>query len=496
VNRTSYIALLAVFACVAAPATARAALDSCFKNHYILDEPCTQDWRPVNGDLADRDVYVVAVDPRRTATLYAGAMDRLFKSVDGGGAWSPTLVIKPVTAADVPYYPVPAWFLARSIVTHVAIDATNPATLHVGTRPSGGAVASQPRLFRSVDAGASWTLSSALIGGIEQIFSLAPAPSDPATIYVANFDGSVGDTWAPFVKSTDRGTTWKYFGSPHLQVLAVDPQDSRTLFGGAFPYDTFPIFMSDGSWQPSGPRGVVKSSDGGEAWSQTGLPDGGVTALAVDTLNPRTLYAGTTNRWAAGPSPGFRGVFKTVDGGATWSAFNNGLREFLGREGSYVASIAIDSGDSNTIYLVMRPEGGVFRSFDAGASWSPFNDGLPGQVRSVTVVAGDPNTLYAATPEGVFRITDVLPALFLDAPRLCVGSPWSVTLSRGLPDVSTYLYGTSDGEPWASEWLRTDATGRTSESGVFATEGVHTLRVRVGGALSNSIRFEVTGCPS
>jgi len=116
-------------------------------------------------------------------------------------------------------------------------------------------------------------------------------------------------------------------------------------------------------------------------------------------------------------------------------------------------------------------------------------------VRSVALVAGDPGTLYAATSEGVFTITDVLPALFLDAPRPCVGSPWSVTLSRGSPDAPTYLYGTSNGEPWGSEWFRTDATGRASESGVFGSEGVFTLRVRAGGALSNSIRFEVTGCP-
>jgi len=498
-NHRTRIALLAVLACLAGAAAAQAPIEACFKNHYILAEPCTQDWRVVSSGLDDRDVYVVAIDPTRSATLYAGVMDRLFKSVDGGAAWSPTgLAIPALTAADVPQFPVPSWFMARSMVTHIAIDPANPATLHVGTRPSGGAIYWQGRVFNSVDAGASWTRSSAPIGGIEQIFSLAPAPSDSATIYVADYDGATGDTFAPFVRSTDGGATWvspTFTFGPVLQVLAVDPLDSRTVFGGAFPYDTNPVYQPDGSWWLQGPQGVVKSSDGGENWSATGLVGFGITALSVNVGNPRTLYAGTVARWG-GLSKGFQGLFKSVDGGTTWAAASNGLRQFVGRQEAYVASITVDSDDSNTLYLVMRPDGGIFRSFDAGATWSPFNDGLPGQVRSVALAPGNPNTLYAATPEGVFKITDVLPALFLDAPRTCLGSPWTVTLSRALPNASARLYGTGNGVPWDSDWQPADATGRISESGVFGVEGVHTLRVMVGGVLSNSIKFEVTRCPA
>jgi photosystem II stability/assembly factor-like uncharacterized protein len=491
-NRGSRIAFLAVIGCLAAAATPSAAVEPCFKNHYILDEPCTQDWQAVNGGLEDRDVHVVAIDPKRNATLYAGVMDRLYRSVDGGGSWSETLFIKPLTAADVPDFRVPPGFLARSLVTQVAIDPTNPATLHVGTRPSGSAVFWQRRLFRSDDAGATWSPSSARIGGIEQILSLAHAPSDPATFYVANFDGLTGDTWAPFVKTTDRGATWAY-KSATLQVLAVDPLDSRTVYGGAFGYETATVYQPDGSWLLGGPQGVVKSSDGGETWSPTGLAVGGITALVLDTRDPRTLYAGTTGRWG-GPSPGFQGLLKSVDGGATWSSASNGLRQFVGRKDHYVASIVVDSGDSNAMYLVMRPDGGVYRSFDAGASWSPFNDGLPSQVRSMALAAGNPNVLYAATSEGVFKITDVLPALFLDAPRSCLGSPWSVTLSRAPANAPARLHGTTNGEPWEGDWQATDATGRISEAGVFGTEGVHTLRVSVGGIQSNSVRFTVTRC--
>ena len=494
----SRIALIAAILGLAGAPAAQASLEACLKNHYILlKDECTQDWLAVNDGLYQRDVLVVTVDPTRNTTVYAGVMDGLFKSTDAGASWSSRLFIRPLIAADFPHFPLSPSFVSRTGVTHIAIDATDPARLHVGTGWRGGFAGGNElrRYFRSVDGGASWINSKgSSMHDIEHVHSLAPAPSDQGTIYVATYD-YVGDTGL-FAKSTDRGATWKYgdvYGiSPLFQTLAVDPLDPRTLYGGAFWFETY-LRVADSSWVQGGPRGVLKSRDGGDTWSPTGLASDGVTALAVDSRDSRTVYAGTYGR-LGGTSLGFQGLWKSVDGGASWSTISNGLRQFIGRQSS-VATIALDSDDSNTIYLVMLPDGGVFRSFDAGATWSPFNDGLRGQVRSVTLVAGEPNTLYAATAEGVFKVTDILPALFLDAPRLCVGSPWSVTLSRSLPDAPTYLYGTSDGDPWGADWFRTDATGRTSESGVFGSEGVHTLRVRVDGVLSNSITFEIARCP-
>ena len=483
-NRHRIAHFAAVAALCAAATIAQAAIEPCVKNHYILDEPCAMDWAAVNNGLTDRDVHVVAIDPVKKTTLYAGGPSGLFKSVNGGAAWSETGLILPIqTAASYSYPRLPAGFTTASAVAHLAIDAADPNTLYAGTIRTTGCVWTQRRLFKSSDGGESWTDSvSPGINGCDNIHSLVLGPTDPPTLYLTNFDG-VGDTWSPVIKSTDGAASWTYIEYPILNVLAVDPVDSRTVYAGTFGFEP-----SDTSL----PNGVLKSRDGGGTWATTGLTGSGITALTVDSAKPRTLYAATVSgyNWAQR----FKGLFKSVDGGTTWTAVSNGLGQFLGTSSS-VSALIVDSGDSNNVYLGMSA-GGIFRSIDGGASWTPFSDGLQSlTIRSLALVAGNPNTLYAGTPSGVFKITDVLPVLALDAPRPCVGAPWTVRFSRGVPNTAARLYGTTNGEGWEWDWLKTDADGSISESGVFAAEGKHTLRVQAGGALSNSISFSVSSCP-
>src|SRR5713101_1314700 len=124
-------------------------------------------------------------------------------------------------------------------------------------------------------------------------------------------------------------------------------------------------------------------------WSSTGGPEAGnVSALAIDSQTPTTLYVGTYGG----------GVFVSADGGGNWSARNTGLTTLR------VQAVAIDPVTPTTLYVGTFGGGVLFRSADGGASWSARNTGLG--YFSVSAVAIDPltpATLYAATYDGVSK---------------------------------------------------------------------------------------------
>jgi photosystem II stability/assembly factor-like uncharacterized protein len=126
--------------------------------------------------------------------------------------------------------------------------------------------------------------------------------------------------------------------------------------------------------------GVFKSTDGGATWSavNTGLTNKSVWALAIDPTAPNTLYAGT-----------YGGVFKSTNGGASWSAVNSGLTN------TAVFALAIDPTDSNTLYAGTYG-GGVFKSINGGTTWSATGAG-PTNVLALAIDPSTPTTLYAGT---------------------------------------------------------------------------------------------------
>ncbi|MCI0337641.1 MAG: SBBP repeat-containing protein [Acidobacteria bacterium] len=146
---------------------------------------------------------------------------------------------------------------------------------------------------------------------------------------------------------------------------------------------------------------IYKSVDGGNTWSEidTGLPRQVVLTLAVDAINQNVVYAGTGSNL----SP-----YKSTDGGVTWSPMNNGLSD------SGVVSIVIDPRNPSTLYAASRQ--GVYKSADSGANWNA-GIGLPEIV--TPEITGFPliidpintGTLYAAIPNssgmnGIYKSTD------------------------------------------------------------------------------------------
>lgn len=141
--------------------------------------------------------------------------------------------------------------------------------------------------------------------------------------------------------------------------------------------------------------GVFKSTDGGATWSafNTGIASRRIAAIAIDPSNPNTIYAGTDV-----------GVFKSTEGGATWSAINNGLPDRW-----YIWTLSIDPANSATLYIVTGSV--IFKSINGGASWSNISDGLP-IIRALAIDPVNTKVVYTsgyddrAENRGVYKSTD------------------------------------------------------------------------------------------
>jgi photosystem II stability/assembly factor-like uncharacterized protein len=327
-------------------------------------------------------IRTLAIDPTTPSTIYAGVSngaiaydpafpliplgDGVFKSADGGASW---------TAINDG--------LSNLRVVAIVIDPQSPATLYVGVEAGG--------VFKSSNGGASWTPRNAGLPDGLELYSLALDPQTPSTLY-AGFDEDgvfksidTGVTWSPSSNGLGTGAERTIWG------LAVDPQTPSTLYAAT----------SDG---------VHKSADAGATWARTAPTmfyeyNGGSIdidrrsyTLVIDpTTNPSTVYVGTFN---AG------GVFKTIDGGASWSEANRGLDYLAGYR--YVYSLALDQQNPSTLYAGTQG-GGIFRTTNGGALWIPVNTGLAGG--DVNAIAIDATTAatYAGTGYGRVQAAESVP---------------------------------------------------------------------------------------
>ncbi|MBK6845163.1 MAG: glycoside hydrolase [Gemmatimonadetes bacterium] len=223
-------------------------------------------------------------------------------------------------------------------------------------------------VWRSTDYGANWVpiFDDQPTGSIGAI---AVAPTNPNTIYVGSGAGiirpdlAIGDG---MYKSTDAGKTWTHLGlreSQMIAAIAVDPRNENRLF----------VAVLGHPYGPNPERGVFRSTDGGRTFEKVLYKDEYTSAneVLIDPSDPNTIYA---TLWQQQQSfiegQGFgnagMGIFKSTDGGTTWTQLSDGLPPIL------QANIAIAPSEPGTLYAVVAPGTGAigfYKSTDGGAHW-------------------------------------------------------------------------------------------------------------------------------
>jgi len=222
-----------------------------------------------------------------------------------------------------------------------------------------------------------------------RITSIVVDPTDSNTMYVGAAQGGI---W----KTTDRGKTWRPTSDDAVSLaigaLAIDPGDPQTLYAGTGEGN----FSGDSYYG----NGVLKTTDGGNSWKQSAsepFTRARFCRLVIDPTTPAILFAATVT----GADPIFEGgVYRSMDGGTSWSPMTNGLPSLLPGTPGGATDVMIDPKLSHTVYAAIWGRG-IYRTDDARAAnpeWTRLTGGLPAGGFSriaLGMAPSDPQTLYA-----------------------------------------------------------------------------------------------------
>ena len=404
----------------------------------------------INSGMTSTNIRAVAAHPVDSSVLLLGYGDAaspsgvLFRSDSGGLAWSRSNT--GLDAAQVRGLTIDPTTAASAATTHVyAVGSSRLNRLEPGPTTTDGGI------YKSTDGGATWStidgglpmtyFGARFIGTVRSLVldptscalppSSGPCVAGPLqTAYVsasgrANHGAGVYDA-ARIYKSTDAGATWNasetglpppsVTGSCYVSQIAVplviDPDNPDTLYVGLVLGS-----IGDGCPAPTVANGIFKSIDGGASWTHAsnGLAriDGAgsshynILALAMDPDDSNVLYAGGYRELSDG---GGGRMFKSIDGGANWSDISVGIA------GVDVRAIVVDPADSNTVYAgagggSLADPSGVYRSTDGGLTWNSFSIGLPAD--AATALSLDPHNparMFAGTPGGLWELNRVADA--------------------------------------------------------------------------------------
>ena len=253
-------------------------------------------------------------------------------------------------------------------VDDLAVLESDPTTFYVAMATAG--------VYKTINAGTTFTPVFDN-EGTGSVGAIAIAPTDANLVWVGTGEANnrQSSSWGDGVyKSADGGRTWKNMGLRDTRQVAriiVDPVDFDVVF----------VASPGNLWGAGGERGVYKTADGGLTWTRSLHVDDdtGATDLVMDPLNNKTLYAATYQRrrqqWGMnGGGPG-SGIWKSTDAGQTWSKIETGLP--TGAKGRI--GLAIYRANPNVLYATVEhpTESGVYRTDDAGATWRKLSDTNP-----------------------------------------------------------------------------------------------------------------------
>jgi photosystem II stability/assembly factor-like uncharacterized protein len=245
-------------------------------------------------------------------------------------------------------------------VLTLAVDPANPDRLWVSTHGGG--------VWQSADGGKSWKLSGRELS--DRVVSYVMLQPKSNTLWAGVEDGSLA-------RSKDGGQTWQWVMDDLAQTphpIAFDPGNPKAI------------------WIPD-VNLHKRSIDGGAKWTEFRVTGGDVMTFAIHPKDSKIIWAGGTN--------GRSGLWKSIDGGASWKQLGQGLTE-----SNRVRRLVIDPAKPDTLYMAAWRGG--YKSIDGGETWTPFGGTFPQgeEIASLTMHPSSPETLFAGTKKGLFRTTD------------------------------------------------------------------------------------------
>ncbi len=241
-----------------------------------------------------------------------------------------------------------------------------PMTYYMGTTGGG--------IWKTTDDGISWKNISDKFLKTGTVGAIAVSESNPNIVLAGMGEHaargvmtSMGDG---VYKSTDAGKTWKHIGldkTRHISDVVIHPTNPDILFIGA----------QGAQYGPSEDRGIYRSKDGGTNWEKVLFVNNttGASSLSMDMENPLILYAAFWEHsrypWTMQSGGKNSGLYKSTDGGTTWTKLTDGLPQEFGKAG-----ISVSRANPERVFAVLEAEGkkgGVYRSDDAGEKWSQVN---------------------------------------------------------------------------------------------------------------------------
>ena len=250
----------------------------------------------------------------------------------------------------------------------IAVSKSDPNVMYVGggEKTVRGNVSSGYGIWKSVDAGKTWTASG--LKNSRHVPRIAIHPTNPNIVYA----GVMGNIYKPtqergVYKSTDGGKTWRktLFSNEHAGVvdLIMDPTNPRILYASTWRVQRTPYSLSSGGEGSA----LWKSTDSGETWTEIstkkGFPEDtlGIIGVTVSPVNNQRVWAIVENKDKGG-------LYRSEDGGETWSQVNSERK--LRQRAWYYTRVYADTEDANTVYVLNVR---YHKSTDGGKTFSTYN---------------------------------------------------------------------------------------------------------------------------
>ncbi len=376
-------------------------------------------WTPRGPTNIGGRITDIAVHPTDGNVVYAGAAEGgVLRTDDGGQSWTPLFDDQPAISIGA-----------------LAIDPANPDVVYAGTgevNPGGGGVAyGGVGLFRSVNGGATWESlgleESAAIGRIRV------DPTDSDRIFVA----VMGRLWEEspergVYRTTDGGATWDRVLHTSDRTGCVDlvmrPDDPDVLYAAMWERLRQPE-----SYDYGGPGcAVYRTLDGGGTWTLVagGLPapdgGGGRIGLSLCASDPDVMHAVYADRIGY-----FDGLYRSTDGGFTWSRTNDGsLSDVFASYGWWFGNVRTHPTDPNRIFVLGLP---FYRSTNGGGSYGNASDSMHVDHHALAFGPGANPVMYAGNDGGVYRSTNGGSA-WTKLPDLPVTQAYRIALDANNPN--------------------------------------------------------------